>query len=302
MTSATNTAQLSCLVTGAGGLLGEAVVQELQAAEIRCTGVDRSGLDITDSAAVSELVGGHDWVINCAAYTSVDAAESDEAEAFRVNALGPSVLARACAVHATRLLHVSTDYVFDGKSSQPYRVGDRVNPVSAYGRTKLAGEWAVRATPNARGIILRTAWLYGRQDSGSTFVGTIVRIAQERGRVDVVNDQRGQPTWAVDLARRIRECVNRDVRPGIYHATSTGSATWYDFAIAIVEHLGLPPDTVHPTDSATFARPAPRPANSVLDHAGWEAVGLEPMRPWREAFESAWPELGLASATHKQEH
>ena len=232
-------------------------------------------------------------VVNCAAWTAVDDAETHEAAAFAVNATGAANLARACARHRAAMLQVSTDYVFAGDAERPYPEDGPPAPRSAYGRTKAAGEWAVRSELPGRHWILRTAWLYG--EHGPSFVRTMARLEGERDTVDVVDDQRGQPTWTADLAERIVAVVDAAAPAGIYHATAAGSTTWFGLARAVFELLGADPDRVRPTSSAAFARPAPRPANSVLGHAGWARVGLDPMRAWGEALRAAAPRLGLAS-------
>ena len=276
------------LVVGHLGMLGTDLMSALSAHDV--TGLDRPDIDITDAAMVAELVTGYDVVANCAAYTAVDAAETDESTAFAVNAVGPANLARACARTGARLIHISTDYVFAGDASLPYDEMALPSPRSAYGRTKAAGEWAVRAELSANSVILRTAWLYGAH--GPNFVRTMASLEGTRDTVDVVDDQHGQPTWSGDLARRIVECA--DIPAGIYHATASGRTSWFEFARRIFELIGADPARVRPTDSSTFVRPAPRPAFSVLGHAGWAAAGLAPLRRWDSALAAAWPELALA--------
>ena len=275
------------LVTGAAGMLGHDLLSVLaqRRPDDPVTPTDVADLDITDAGAVDEAVSDADVVVNCAAWTDVDGAETNEAAAFRINAVGPQVLARACATADTRLLHISTDYVFDGTWTTPYPEDAPANPASAYGRTKAAGEWAVRAHAPHHAWILRTAWLYGWH--GRSFIATILRLAGERDTLDVVADQRGQPTWTVDLAHRCVDTVEADAGPGVYHATSGGETTWHGLARAVFEHEGLDPDRVRPTTSDAFPRPAPRPAFSVLGHDAWSRAGLTPMRPWDDALRSA---------------
>jgi len=169
-----------------------------------------------------------DVVVNCAAWTAVDAAETHEPQAFTVNAVGAANVARACAANHTRLVHISTDYVFDGKSATPYDEHAPTAPATAYGRTKLAGEWAARALHPAGTTVLRTAWLYGAH--GPSFVRTMARVAVERGAADVVADQHGQPTWTADVASQVVALVEHDAPAGVYHATSSGIATWWELA------------------------------------------------------------------------
>jgi dTDP-4-dehydrorhamnose reductase len=262
-------------------MLGSAVLDSLVGRTV--TALDRDALDITDAAAVRRAVAGHDVVVNCAGWTAVDDAEADEAAAYAVNALGPAHLARACAASGAGMVHVSTDYVFSGDASLPYAEDAEPGPRSAYGRTKLAGEWAVRAELGDAAWILRTAWLYG--DGGTNFVATVRRLMVERDTIDVVDDQHGQPTSAADLAHRIVELVEVGAPGGIYHATNAGGTTWCGLARRVFERCGADPARVHPSTTELFPRPAPRPAWSVLGHAGWARAGLAPMRPWAEALD-----------------
>ena len=280
------------LVTGAGGMLGRDVIAALERSGVSAaavTALDRATLDITDPAAVTAAVeagaGSGDVVVNCAAWTAVDDAESQEAAAFAVNAVGPQLLARACAATGARLLQPSTDYVFDGTATSPYPVDAPAAPRSAYGRTKVAGEWAVRAELPHGHWILRTAWLYG--EHGPSFVRTMARLEAEREFVDVVADQHGQPTWTRDLADRIVELVVADAPAGTYHGCASGRTSWHGLAAEVFELLGADRARVRTTTSAAFVRPAPRPAYSVLDLSGWDKAGLAPMRGWREALQEA---------------
>ncbi|MFN8078506.1 MAG: dTDP-4-dehydrorhamnose reductase [Kineosporiaceae bacterium] len=274
------------LVTGAGGMLGHDLLALLaEDATATVTALTRAELDITDPVAVTEAVEGQDVVVNCAAWTAVDDAESREADAFATNAIGPANLARAAARGAARLLHVSTDYVFAGDAERPYAEDAPIAPRTAYGRTKAAGEWAVRAELPERHWILRTAWLYG--ENGPNFVRTMAHLERSRPTVDVVDDQHGQPTWSRDLARRIIDVVQCNAPGGTYHATSSGAATWYDLARTVFAGIGADPDRVRSTTSREFVRPAPRPAWSVLGHDGWASAGLPPMRDWCEALAEA---------------
>jgi len=253
------------------------------------TTLNRSMLDITNptqvTAAVEAAVGSGDVVVNCAAWTAVDDAETQEAAAFAANAVGPQLLARACAAIGARLVQPSTDYVFDGTATSPYPVDAPAAPRSAYGRTKAAGEWAVRTELPHGHWVLRTAWLYG--EHGPSFVRTMARLEADREFVDVVDDQHGQPTWTRDLAMRIVALVDADAPPGIYHACAAGQTSWHGLATEVFDLLGADPARVRRTTSAAFVRPAPRPAYSVLDLSGWDKAGLTPMRDWREALAEA---------------
>jgi dTDP-4-dehydrorhamnose reductase len=271
------------LVAGAAGMLGRDVVDLLCAEGTEVTASGRQELDVTDADAVVAAVAGHDVVVNCAAWTAVDDAESREGAAFDVNAVGAAQLASACARHRAALVHVSTDYVFAGADvRRPYAETDPMAPRTAYGRTKAAGEWAVRALLPDRHLILRTAWLYG--EHGPNFVRTMARLEAERDVLDVVDDQTGQPTWSADVAARIVAAVRGRVPAGTYHATSAGRTTWFGLARAVFGLLGADPERVRPTSSAAYARPAPRPAWSVLGHDGWRGTGLDPLPSWEDAL------------------
>ena len=272
------------LVTGAAGMLGQDLVGQLQAHGEEVTATDRAEVDITDAAAVDGAVAGYDVVVNCAAYTAVDDAETHEGAAFAINAIGPQMLARAARTHGARLVQVSTDYVFDGAATAPYAEGAPLSPRSAYGRTKGAGEWAVRAAAPDH-LIVRTAWLYGA--GGGCFPKTIARVAAERGGADVVVDQFGQPTWTADVAGLILRLVAAKAPSGTYHATSAGVASWHEFAQAAAAAAGLDPAIVRTTTSEAFVRPAPRPSYSVLGHDALTAIGIEPIGHWKERWDVA---------------
>lgn len=271
------------LVTGASGMLGRDLVRTFQSDGWSVDAATHADLDITDAAACRERVAHADLVINAAAYTAVDAAESHEEEAFATNAWGAGTIASAAERAGARLVHISTDYVFDGTRNDPYPESAALSPIQAYGRSKAEGERQVLAAHPEGTIILRSAWLYGAQ--GSNFVRTMHDLYREHGRLTVVDDQHGQPTWTADVARQTAALVTAGVERGVLHATNSGSTTWFGFARAIIENLGGDPDQVIPIDTASFPRPARRPANSVLDQDGWRALGLEPMRPWREALD-----------------
>lgn len=274
------------LITGAGGMLGRDLQTAL--ASRRVTALTRLELDITDPVACADAVAGQDVVLNAAAYTAVDAAESDEQQATLINATGAENLARAAAAAGAVLVQYSTDYVFAGDAAGPYPEDAPLAPVSAYGRSKAEGERRARAAHPEGTIVLRTAWLYGQH--GPNFVRTMMRLYRQNGTLTVVDDQHGQPTWTRDLADQTVRMLDAGVRSGTLHGTNAGATTWHGFAQAIVENLGGDPATVMPTDSAQFARPARRPANSVLAHDGWARLGLEPMRPWRAALDDAMGE------------
>ena len=271
------------LITGAHGMLGHDLQQALADRDV--TALSRADLDITDAGAVRAAVAGHDVVINAAAYTKVDDAEAHEDEAYAINATGAANLAHAAAEHGAILVQLSTDYVFDGSATTPYPEDAPVNPVSAYGRTKAAGErLALEANPG-RTIVVRTAWLYGAH--GPNFAKTMLRLAASHDTVSVVTDQVGQPTWTLELARQIVALLDAGATSGIFNGTASGKASWFDFARAIFRNAGLDPDRVRPTDSSQFVRPAPRPAYSVLGHDSWQRIGLKPLRDWSIALSEA---------------
>jgi dTDP-4-dehydrorhamnose reductase len=283
------------LITGAHGQLGselQRVLADSAADVVRAVGSDV--LDITDSAAVEAAIADFapDVVVNAAAYTAVDAAEEDEDRAFLVNASGPALLAAALSRHGGQLVHISTDYVFAGDSTRPYEVDDAPAPRSAYGRTKLAGELAVHELLPEHAYVVRTGWVYG--PTGSNFARTMVRLESERETVSVVDDQRGAPTWSADLARGVLELARSGAAPGTYHCTGTGETTWFGFAQAIFAELGADPARVLPIATDLAARPAPRPAYSVLSDAGWRGAGLTPMPHWRDALHQAMVDFGAA--------
>jgi dTDP-4-dehydrorhamnose reductase len=279
---------MSMLVTGAGGMLGRDLCAVL--AGRPHTALTRQQLDITDPDAVRAAVGGHDVVLNAAGWTDVDGAETAEEAATAVNGTGVADLAAACAATGAILVHVSTDYVFPGDGTAPYPEDAPTAPVNAYGRGKLAGE---RAALAAGAYVVRTAWLYGAY--GRNFVSTMLRLAAERDTVEVVDDQRGQPTWSYALAQRLVELAGAARRgtapPGAYHGTASGETTWYGLARAVFAEAGLDPDRVRPTTSDRFVRPARRPAYSVLGHDRWAAAGMKPMDDWRDMLRAALPSL-----------
>ena len=278
-------------VVGAGGMLGTDLMHALSGRD--ATPLTRTELDITDRQAAIDVLADFDVIVNASAYTRVDDAETDEDNAYLVNAVGPQNLAIAAARHGARLVHVSTDYVFDGTATEPYAENAPRHPVSAYGRTKAAGELLVLEHNPDRTAIVRTAWLYGK--NGSSFPRTMLRLAADRDTLDVVNDQRGQPTWTGDLAAQIVTLVDSGTPAGIFHGTNGGEATWFDLAQAVFVLAGLDPDRVKPTDSSAFQRPAPRPSFSVLGHGAWLTAGIDPMRDWKQALHAAFDSGALTA-------
>ncbi len=282
------------LVTGAGGMLGRDLCAGMREAGHDVTAATRQDLDITDATACQVAVHGHDLVVNAAAWTAVDDAESHETEAFAVNAVGPANVARACESAGARMVQISTDYVFAGDATSPYAENAPVAPVSAYGRSKAAGESAVRAYA-PQSWVVRSAWLYGAH--GGNFVRTMARLAEtSTDRVPVVDDQRGQPTSTVDLATMVVRLVDSEAPFGTYHGTSSGETTWCGLARAVFELLGHDAHRVTPTTTAAFPRPAHRPAYSVLGHHAWALAGLPRPPDWRESLEREIADVvGLAA-------
>jgi dTDP-4-dehydrorhamnose reductase len=280
-------------VLGSRGQLGRELLRSLAGTLHRASGHDVESVDICEPASVATLLDSvrPDAVINCAAWTRVDAAEAEEEAAHRVNAEGPRVLAEACRGRGILLCHLSTDYVFDGTATEPIDETAAPHPQSAYGRGKLAGEEAVRAAL-ASHLVVRTAWLYGQE--GPNFVLTMLRLAREHGALRVVADQWGSPTWTGHLAPALVRLVERGV-PGTYHLTNSGATTWFGLAQAIVEEaaLGVP---VEPLTTADYPTAAPRPAYSVLANRAWLDLGEAALPPWREGLHTYLVERGAASA------
>jgi dTDP-4-dehydrorhamnose reductase len=266
------------VVTGGNGQLGHHLTGAPGVVSLT-----RAELDITDTDQVRAVLAEHqpDVVINAAAYTAVDAAEEDEETAARVNETGPRLLAETLARQGGRLVHVSTDYVFDGTATVPYEPDDAVAPRTAYGRTKLAGERAARQAHD-RVVVVRTAWVYG--GPSPNFVDTMRRLERERDTVNVVADQTGSPTWANDLANALLELAAAPVDSGVYHYVNSGTASWYDLARETFRLVGADPERVRPVTTAEFPRPAPRPPWSVLSTQAWQSAGLTAPRPWQAAL------------------
>ncbi len=288
---------MKILVTGANGQLGRDCQAVLGAVHQLCC-VDLPDIDITDATSVWNWFDRFqpDCVVNCAAYTRVDDAESHADLCEKVNARGPAVLADACRKAGAKMVHISTDYVFDGSKPVPesYVETDQTNPQSVYGRTKLAGEAPVLALPN--GAVLRTAWLYGA--SGNNFPRTMLKLAMRPPEMPfrVVADQYGSPTWSGRLARQIARLLE-DFHPGLYHATSHGHCTWHDFACRFLRAAGMKrmPD---PIPTSAYPTPAHRPANSILDNAALRARGLDVMLPWEEDVDAF---AAIVAPTWKEE-
>ncbi|RLQ22134.1 dTDP-4-dehydrorhamnose reductase [Seongchinamella sediminis] len=282
------------LITGAAGQLGREL-QRTAPAGLEVMPVARDSLDISDAGQVRALFATTfpDLVINAAAYTAVDKAESEPAQAMAVNGDAAANLAAACAERGARLVHVSTDFVFDGTASSPYPTDAATAPLGAYGRSKLAGEQAVIATLPAA-LVMRTAWVYSA--FGGNFVKTMLRLMAERPELSVVADQVGTPTWAKGLASALWQAVEIPGLAGIHHWTDAGVCSWYDFAVAIAEEsveLGLleAMPVIHPIPGSAYPTPARRPAYSVLDKdSTWQALDTEGLH-WRVQLRAMLQEL-----------
>jgi dTDP-4-dehydrorhamnose reductase len=276
------------LVTGIGGQLGFDVVKELTAKGHEAVGVDRAELDITDELAVTAYIQNlkPEAIIHCAAYTNVDAAETDQEGAYKVNALGTKYLAEAAKLVDTKMVYVSTDYVFDGNGTEPYEVDHPTKPLGVYGETKLVGETLLQQTLDKH-FIVRTAWVYGI--NGNNFVKTMLKLGQDRKEIGVVYDQVGSPTYTVDLAKFLVELIDSE-KYGVYHASNEGVCSWHEFAVEIFKQAGMDVQ-VNPLTSEEFPRPAARPKYSVLSKKKLEEEGFTPMRDWKEALREYLEEL-----------
>lgn len=273
---------LKVFVTGANGQLGRDVVIACERAGDEVTGFGHDGLDVTDRDAVVGLLTQQrpDIVVHCAAWTAVDACESDQARAQTVNADAVRHVVEGCDAVGARLVAVSTDYVFDGTKASPYVETDVTNPMSVYGATKLAGERAALALGD-RAAVVRTSWVCG--EHGANMVKTVLRLAAERPQLQFVADQVGHPTFTADLAPLLRRIAG-DGMTGVIHATNQGAVSWYEFAREVVKASGRDPEMVQPIVTADLQppRPAPRPANSVLDNAVLRDAGVPLLRDFRD--------------------
>jgi dTDP-4-dehydrorhamnose reductase len=265
-------------IFGATGLLGKALMREWQGDEV--VGLGSKDVDIRSQDQVTETIRTHrpDWVVLASAYTDVDGCESHSQLAFDVNSRGAANVAKASAKENSRLFFLSTDYVFDGTKRTPYEIDDPISPQTVYGKSKAAAEAEIRAA-KPEFCILRTSWVFGV--GGKCFPDTILRLAATRAELDVVNDQRGSPTYTVDLARTIMQLCRKDAS-GIVHATNRGDCTWFDFATEIVAGAQLTTH-VRPTSSNRFVRPAKRPEYSVLSSRSLEQHGIE-FPTWQDAL------------------
>ncbi|MFB9274546.1 dTDP-4-dehydrorhamnose reductase [Cohnella cellulosilytica] len=269
------------LVTGAGGQLGQELVR-MNVDGLKIIGKNRSELDITDFGSCERACVSlkPDIVVHAAAYTAVDKAESEPEAAWTVNVEGTRNMAKAAEAVGAKFCYISTDYVFDGRGTTPYPENHPTSPQSVYGATKLEGERKASEF-SSKCFIIRTSWVYGKY--GGNFVNTMLQMAQSKKEITVVNDQIGSPTYTFDLASLIVELVRTD-KYGVYHASNSGSCSWYEFAKAIFEEAGMKSIAVRPCSTEQYPRPAPRPSYSVFGQSALVGAGFTPLRPWREAL------------------
>jgi len=287
------------VITGAGGQLGSCLAALAADQGRELLALTSSQWNITDPAAAASIVKSGDVVINCAAYTNVDGAESDEAAAYAVNVAGPEHIAHACARAGAQFLHVSTDYVFNADSGggAPFEPTDDTSPQGVYGRSKRAGEVAVLAAmPEA--VVVRTAWVY-TGGTGKDFVAVMRRLAAGDGPIDVVDDQIGSPTYVADLAAALLQIADDRVPGPILHAANEGAVSRFEQARAVFEECGADPSRVRPVSSDHNPRPAPRPTYSALSSRQSVAAGMAPLRPWRPALVAALAASGTAVSSDR---
>ena len=283
---------MSWLVTGGSGQLGIAVSQEIGKRGILFHAWGSRDLNISQGPTVRDVIAklSPKVIINCAAWTDVDGAESNEQSASRVNSDGAENIAIAAKECGAKLIHVSTDYVFSGENQTPWQVLDQINPKSAYGRTKAQGESRVLAEYSQNSSIVRTAWLYSPW--GKNFAKTMTKLAiKNEGETRVVNDQVGQPTSAIDLAKQLIVLGLSGSPAGIYHGTNSGQATWFELAQEIFKLTGADVGRVTPVSSTEYIRPAKRPSYSVLSHDAWANTSVKPLRDWRIALAEVMPSI-----------
>ena len=288
------------LVTGGSGQLGIAISNGLEKRGLSFSAPGSQELDVTQNSNIQDSIRRYapKVIVNCAAWTDVDAAEAEEVLAKKVNSDAVAFLALAAKASKAKLIQVSTDYVFSGDQQSPWHVDDLLDPKSAYGRTKADGEQRLLSLYPGNSIIVRTAWLYSPW--GKNFAKTMTRLAlKTSGEIQVVNDQKGQPTFTDDLAEQIIEIVCSNSPAGIYHGTNAGQATWYEFAQEIFKLADADVSRLIPTTSSEYPRVAKRPSNSVLSHDAWTKTQIDPMREWRHALAEAMP--AIISAVNAEE-
>lgn len=285
------------LITGANGQLGKCFEKTLEDHDIDYVALSHTDLDITDIAVVTEGIKSikPDVVINTAAYTNVEQAEVDSVPAFKINQLGAANVAIASKLVGAKLVHFSTDYVFSGYGIKPWQVNDSTEPLSVYGKSKLAGELEILKEYSENSLIIRTAWLYSPY--GKNFYKTVLTKALDSDEnMRIVTDQEGQPTSALDLAELTVKAIAKNVEPGIFHGTNAGSCSWFEFAKYIFEIAGADTARVTPVLSSEFTTQVERPKYSVLDNQKWSEFGILPLGPWKDSVQKVMPDLMLSLA------
>ena len=282
---------MSWLIFGGSGQLGLEIKSVLTTRDFKFLSVDSDVIDITSKEQVFSYIRNTDpcYVINAAAWTNVDSAEIAEQEAYEVNAIGAWNIAKACQMNDSIFMQISTDYVFSGEGSTPWRETSICNPKTAYGRTKFAGELLIKELNYSKSYIFRTAWLYSQFKTN--FVKNIIRQSQKNEIIKVVDDQFGQPTSAQDLAKKIIDSMIEKIPFGLYHATNSGEASWFDFASKILEYAKIENVEVQAIRSSELKRKAVRPQYSVLGHGKWSDINFPEMRNWEVALQEVMPNL-----------
>lgn len=280
---------MKLLVTGVKGQLGYDVVKEAEKRGVEAVGVDIDEMDITDAKQVREVItkGGYDAVVHCAAWTAVDKAEDMEEACRKVNKEGTENITQVCEVLDIPIMYFSTDYVFNGQGSEPWKEYDKRAPLNVYGQTKYEGELAVEKL--AKHFIIRIAWVFGK--NGNNFIKTMLRLGKERGAVSVVNDQIGSPTYTYDLAKLVLDMIQSD-KYGTYHATNEGICSWYEFACEIFKQAGMNVQ-VTPVSSDEFPTKAKRPCNSRMNKTELDRNGFDRLPTWQDALHRYLKELEI---------
>ena len=279
------------LLLGGSGILGSEVLHQLQIRDIDYVAPRSSDLDIKDEDSLERYISGFkpNWIVNCAAWTNVDGAEDFFDEAQNLNEFAVKNIAEIAKKYGCWVVHISTDYVFDGESSEPYGEDAPVNPVNQYGQSKLRGEMALLQVLPKSAYVLRTSWLYGI--NGKNFVKTMVKKALHNETAKVVDDQKGSPTSAQNLASGIIELIDNQPQPGIYHYSNNGSCTWFELAQSIYKRVGADPTLVSPIPSSSLHLKAKRPKFSLLSKDKWKSAGLSEIPEWQSSLEAVLPEI-----------
>ena len=281
--------EMKVVITGADGQLGRSFQDALKLKGIAFLALSRKTMDVTNLAQVRSVLGssGASLIINSAAYTNVEQAEINPEIAFEINQIGSRNVAIVCRELDSRLIHISTDYVFSGNRDLPWQVDSDTRPLSVYGKSKLAGENAIREEWSENSLIVRTAWLYSQY--GKNFYKTILQLAnKDKSPIKVVNNQIGQPTSAPELASFILSTLPLEIPPGVYHATNSGNATWYDFAYSIFQLAGADTGRIEPISAEDYKAKAPRPDYSVLDNSKWDSYDLNTLGDWEHSVANAF--------------